>query len=421
MKSLACAPIGSSSKGSSSRTAFQRRNRLGHSERRRGRSGALFTHQQQPGRIVHGSGALAALGNELRLLDCRRALIVTSPTVATSSLAARVALAVGPVGIGTFGRGLLHVPMSAVKELAEVLKESQPDVVVALGGGSALDTAKGAVLAAAVTEPFEELHRDFLRDAQCVGHGDLARIVTIPTTLTGAERTGAFSIVDGARKLNYTETHVRPMVVIQDPDLLPFTPRRVLMESGMNSMAQSIEALLSGSTSPLLQPLHMEALRLNARYLPIALNAPDDARANDALLTAIALAMGLGGRTVEGRNGIIHSLTHAIAGASHAPHGAIYGIVIPEGMRFNGPSTSTALGDISEAIGGRRLVDEAAIATFVQLRDSLGLPSRLRELGVSKRDLPHMADLTMLHFATAQNVRTINSASEVLPLLMNAY
>jgi alcohol dehydrogenase class IV len=383
--------------------------------------GELFTHVQLAGRIVHGSGALGALGDELRVLDCRRALIVTSPTVAAGPLGTRVTDAVGAVGIGIFGRALLHVPMGAVRDLAALIAESKPDVLVAIGGGSALDVAKGGALAAAVDAPFERLHRDFLGNAQCVGHRDMPRIITIPTTLTGAERTGAFSIVDDRRKLNYTEIHVRPIVVIQDPDLLPFTPRRVLMESGMNSMAQSIESLLSGTTSPLHRPLHMEALRLHAKYLPAALRAADDAVANDALLAAGAMAMGLGARSLENRSGIIHSLTHAIAGASGAPHGAVYGIVIPQGMRFNGASTETALGDISEAIVDRRLAGEAAIAAFEELRASLGLPGRLRELGIAEGDLARMADLTMVHFATAQNVRPIASAQDVLPLLASAY
>ncbi len=380
-----------------------------------------FVHVQLAGRIVHGAGALGTIPDELRLFGCRRALIVTSPSIATGSLGRLATEAVGELGIGLFGNGTVHVPMAAVLDLASVIARERPDALVAIGGGSALDTAKGAALAAAVDRPFRELHRDYIGNAQCVGHRELVRVITVPTTLSGAERTGAFSIVEGGRKLNYTEAHIRPAVVIQDGNLLRFTPRRVLMESGMNSIAHSVEALLSGTASPLQRPLYLESLRLHGLYLPRALQSADDTLANDRLLAAAALAGGLGGQNLSGRLGMIHSVTHAIAGATGAPHGAVFGVVIEQGMRFNGEVTPEELPEIAYALTGRRLDGDGAIEAFVDLRARLSLPARLSDIGVREADFDRIADAAMLHFGTAQNVRPIRSAADVRMLLTQMY
>lgn len=375
-----------------------------------------FVHVTLPGRVIHGSGAIERLADEVRALG-QRAWLVTSPSIAASPLADLVTGALGTLASGTFAGGSLHVPMGAVMELAEVIRHSRPDVIVALGGGSALDVAKAGALAASVDRPFGELHRDHVGNVQCVGHREVAKVVTIPTTLTGAERTGAFSVVDGRRKLNYTESHVRPAVVIQDPDLLAYTPRRVLMESGMNSIAHSVEALLSGSLSPLLRPVYLEALQLHARHLPRARASNTDVEAHSALLAAGALASGVFGRDPEQHLGIIHALSHAVAGATGAAHGAVYGVVIEEGMRFNGEISPSGLRAIGEALGD----PDDPLGAFVGLRAGLGLPGRLRELGVSQDDFGVIADAAMLHFGTAQNARPIRGASDVMSLLAHIH
>lgn len=380
-----------------------------------------IVHVQLPGRIVHGGGATRALADEVRLLKCERALIVTSPSIAKGRVLGFVREALGDLAIDVFDSCPAHVPMTAVLELADRVKAIRPDVVVGVGGGSALDTAKAGAVASAVHEPFPDLHRGERPTTGCVPHGPIPRLITVPTTLTGAERTGAFSVVHDHRKLNYVDEHSRPLVVIQDAELLAFTPRQLLVRSGMNSMAHSIEALLSGAVSPFAKPLHIQALRLHSRNLPIASGSAHAAAAHDALLVASAFAAGLGAQSSTMRTGIIHALAHAVTGASGAPHGAVYGIVIPVGLRHNGVATPAALSEIAEAISGRGGDGGSAIEAFIELRSRLRLPATLREVGITATDLGRMAQLTVAHYGAGQNVRPVTSSSEALALLRQAY
>jgi alcohol dehydrogenase class IV len=381
-----------------------------------------FTHVHAPSRVVHGAGARKALAGELSLLEAKRALVVTSPSIDSGPVGTLVNEALSSACIGTYAQARPHIPLDAVEQLRNVILTMRPDVLVAVGGGSSMDTAKAAALAASTDRSLAQLHGGVHPPTDgCVGHAPLPRIITVPTTLTGAERGGAFSIVHSHQKLYFGEVHTRPSLVIQDPDLLAFTPRRVLVASGMNSIAHSVEAFLSGTMSPFARPIHREALRLHARALPRAAESWNDREAHDSLLVAAFFASGMPGHSSGSRSGMIHAMTHAITGASGAPHGEVYGIVIPLGMRFNGAATPGSMEEISEALSGVGRTGEAAIDAFVELRSRLGLPKQLRELGIVEADLPRMAELTLVHMAAPQNVRPLGGVQNVLDLLREIY
>ena len=371
--------------------------------------------------MVHGTDALGILSAELALLNSRRTFLVTSKSVQSSPIGAMMRQIRGTASAGLFDRALPHQPWTTVSELVVELRQAQPDTLLAVGGGSTIDTAKAAALAAHIVGPFLEQHVGLRKVMGCVEHSAVPRIIAVPTTLTGAERNGAFSVNHDGRNVTYVDEHVRPVVVIQDPAVLALTPRSLLAESAMNSIAHSVERLLAGAMSPLTRPFHTEALRLHSKHLAIAYNDPSDAAAHDALLVASAFASGWAGQEAGG-GGVIHAAAHGVVGLHPVAHGAVYGIILPVLLRFNAVASPDGAAAVTAALtDGRDTDTEAGVEALTRLRDSVSLPHRLRDLGIDLHDLPRMAELTWAHYSTARNVRPIESADEILALLTEAY
>ncbi len=325
------------------------------------------------GRTVAGRDRLLEVGALVEELERHRALVVTSPAlVAEGRLLERLARSLGKRLAGVFAGTRPHSPIEVVRAALAQAREARADCVVSLGGGSAIDTAKGVVWYAETEEP--EL-----------GPRPLAH-VAIPSTLSGAEYTVDAGLTFGPTKRVHAHPRIVPAIVVLDPAVAASAPRELFLASGLNALAHCLEGTVAINRAPMTDASYLHAIRLLSEALP-AVQAGDDAARGTAQAAAALAAipsreMGLG-----------HALVHAVGGRFRTPHAATHAIIGPAVMRFNAPVVAEGQRLIAEALGrdvrglGRDAAAWEAARGVVALRRRLGLPDSLAALGVPRAEL----------------------------------
>ncbi|HUJ05305.1 MAG TPA: maleylacetate reductase and hydroxyquinol 1,2-dioxygenase domain-containing protein [Streptosporangiaceae bacterium] len=310
-------------------------------------------------RIVFADGALGRLPDEAQRLGASRVLLVASRH---AGLADRI---VGLLGDGLAGRWdevRQHVPADLAAGLAERAADLRADLLVSVGGGSALGLAKIAA-----------------RDTGLP-------VLAIPTTYAGSEMTPVWGITQGAVKRTGRDLKALPATVIYDPLLLATLPGDLAGCSGMNALAHCAEALYAAQADPLTSLGALEGARLIAGFLPAAVRSPDPLpAAHRAVLWASCLA----GRSFGTAGGSLHhSVCHLLGGSAGLPHAQTHAVVLPQVLAFVGQAAGPELARLADAMG----TDEAGLAGAVwDLGARVGAPRGLRELGLAQEALPELA------------------------------
>lgn len=381
-------------------------------------SGTLAFVQRTPAmKTVAREDAVDALGAELGLLRVRRVLLVCGASVRRSALYGRVLRQLEGLQVLQADDVPAHSSVELVERLARQAAECGIECVVAVGGGSSSDTAKAVALLMAEGGRLADHASRFTPPAHLnvpVLAQPKVPIVTIPCTASGAEVTPSLGIrdVDG-RKLLFTDPQLASRVVLLDARANLDVPAGVMLSTGMNGLAHCLEGLYSRERSPLAELLAIDAMQRFARALPAVHAAPADAAARGELLYAAHLS---GLVLVNARTCLHHAVCHAIGSVTGAQHGEANAVLLPHALRFNREAVQPALAQASAAIGGRDV-----IAWVEELALGLGVPRRLRDIGVGAGDLERIAHKTMgergLHF----NPRTVHDAGEILGLLRQAF
>jgi maleylacetate reductase len=270
-----------------------------------------------------------------------------------------------------------------------VLAEThQVDALLALGGGSAIGLAKAVSHAGGCRLP----------------------IIAVPTTYAGSEMTPIFGVTEpgpgGPRKVTARDRRLTPAVVIYDPDLTRTLPPAAAGASGVNALAHAIEALYSRTRQPLSSAAALHGAALIWRHLPRVVNdGAVDAYAplfQGAHLTAVSLA--------DVALGLHHGLCHVLGGAAGVGHGPANAIMLPHALRFNLAQTAPQLEPLAAALG-IPAVDTLpeAVETWIA---GLGLPRRLRDVGVPESDLPRLAALALHSKAVQTNPIPIDNPAQ---------
>lgn len=368
-------------------------------------------------KTVARENAVDMLGAELALLGVRRLLLVCGASVRRSPLHARVLRQLEGLEVMAAPDVPAHSSVGLVERLAAEAAQAEVQAVVAVGGGSCSDTAKAVALlmaeggrladhASRFTPP-DQLHVPVLSRPKIP-------IVTIPCTASGAEVTPSLGIRDeDGRKLLFTDPQLASRVVLLDARANVDVPGQLMMSTGMNGLAHCIEGLYSRERSPLAELLAIDAMQRFARALPAVHAAPTDVAARGELLYAAHLS---GLVLVNARTALHHAVCHAIGSVTGVPHGQANAVLLPHALRFNGEAIQPALRQASVALGG---VD--VIAWVDTLARGLGLPRRLREIGVPREALPRIAAKTMGERGLYFNPRPVQDAGEILVLLEQAY
>lgn len=388
----------------------------------------LFEFWVRP-RILYGPGVVRELGFEADKVGGTRAVLVTDQVLRRAGLAERVAagLAGGSVTLaGIYDDVPPNSEIGAVERGAAFARGAGCDLLIALGGGSVIDTAKG--MSILLTEGGN------LMDYE--GAGLLTRplmpLIAIPTTAgTGSEVTITAVIKDDAQglKLEFNSPYLQPVLAMLDPELTVSMPPGLTASTGMDALTHSIEAYVSAFSSPISDALALHAIRMISDHLLRAVrNGSDlDARGNMLLASTIS-----GMSFSNALCGIVHAMAHACGGRYGVPHGIANSILLPFGMEFNQTVSASRLADVavamgvpaSETGGARGYGDEEmatrAIAAVRALSQACALPQRLSAVGVPRDGIAQLASDATGDAMMVSNPRPA-TADEIVALFEQAF
>jgi alcohol dehydrogenase class IV len=361
------------------------------------------------------AGALAAIGTSRVAIVCNRSVADAGVVEVLSDQALGAATVVAR--LETISAG---VPAHEVEKVAAEWRPLGIDTLVAIGGGSAIDTAKAlAVLLAGVGS---ELSAFFVRPGEVRTYpgATFPAVVAIPTTLSGAEVTASAGISTGTEKRLIRVQEIAPRIVCADPANLRPTPPDLLASTGFCAVAHGIEAVYSVKRNPVSTALalHSAAL-LGAGLGGLSAGAPVTEQAAGLLSSGATLAaLALKGCS----SGLQHVICQVLGGTAGLPHGVGHSIMLPSVLRFNRPDSEREQECFSEAVGARAGAAGTELADQVEwLRELTGAPSSLQEAGLSRAQLAECAAKVFRHPGTAGNPRAVASEEEIVTILETAW
>ncbi len=376
-------------------------------------------------RIVFGAGVVRTVAEEAAKLGASRAWVVISPSVARTHILDWIREALGPRCAGVFNGVRPHSPTEVIGKAAKEAREAETDLLISVGGGSAIDTAKGIAAQLAEGGPLTRFAVRFTppdrKEVPQLPHPKLPHLA-IPTTLSGGEYSYSAGITEGGKKFILADPELAPRTVLLDPQAARTVPPTLLGASGMNALAHCVEAVYSTQTQPLTRALCLSAASRLASFLPTAVEHPDDLEAIGEVQIAACLA-GMG--VYSAWTGIHHAVVHVVGGRFGVPHANVHAVLLPYAMRWNLDRTIDAQALVARAMGIDAGSDmEAAAAaseTILEMNRRMGLPLRLRDLGVPHEALSALAEDTLGDYSVYTNPKPITSASQVLELLEMAW
>ncbi len=362
------------------------------------------------GQLIFGRNATRQLGEVAIGLDIKRLLLITDPILLRAGLVDPVLgpLSEAGVTVELFSGGEPEPSMRAAYAALAVGRDFRPDAVLGLGGGSNMDLAKitATVLAHGGTPGL------YVGDGKVPG--PVLPLLCLPTTAgTGSEVSAACVLTDTENqiKVGILSNHLRPRVALVDPLLTVSCPAKVTADSGIDALTHAIEAytavdnadfpLPPGERSvyqgkhPMGDMLAEKAISLIGRFLRRAVANGEDLEAREGMALAATLA-GLAFSNVG--VAAVHALEYPLGGATHCSHGAGNGLLLPYVMRYNLPARVHEFGRIAQLLGedtsglGAEAAAHRAISAVEKLRSDIGIPARMRELGVSEAQLPGFAE-----------------------------
>ena len=376
-------------------------------------------------RVIFGRPAAEAVVETAHRLAKNRLLIVASKTLnrktdVISSLQAKL----GPRCVGVFDECVEHVPRASVLSLAAAVRKHAPDLIVTVGGGTPIDTVKVMLLtmAAEVTdEPgFDSVRirveADGSRVLPAVKDPPLRQII-VPTTLSGAEFSNLGGCIDPIRKVKdlYTGRLIGGQVVILDPAVTVHTPPWLWLSTGIRAVDHAVETICSRKPQPFTDATCIHALRLLSKSLPANHATPSDLSARlDSQLAVWLATTGLG-RVDWGAS---HGIGHQLGAVANVPHGHCSCVMLPSVLRWNRSINAPQQAVVAQAMGAN---DEDAATAVARLVETLGQPSRLRDVGVRREHYDAIATGAMQNVFVRSNARPVTNPAQITEILDMAW
>lgn len=373
-------------------------------------------------RVVHGVPAEKAVPAEAERLGATKVFIVSTRSLARNTDAVqKIAAGLGARFAGSFDEVPAHTPREAVIAGAAAARAAGADLMVAVGGGSAIDGTK-AMLQAMWHGVTEARGLDALTGrgrAEPTGLSDgRIRMVAVPTTLSAAEFTFYAGVTDTAKgiKQSFSDPLMVPRTVILDPAITVHTPMRLFLGTGIRAVDHAVERLCSLIRHPFSDATAVEALRLLNRGLPAVQQDPGNlaARLDCQLGAWMSIFGGMAGVPV----GASHGIGHVLGAHAGVPHGETSCVMLPSVMQWNRGVNFEEQLRVAHAF--ERTDDDAAGAVR-DLIASLGLPTRLRDVGVKREDFQVIAEKSMHDLAVKTNPRPIEKPADVVEILELAW
>ena len=387
-----------------------------------------FEHLSPEYRFFYGSDSLGRLPREVQRAGASRALVIASPSVAASGGVKLVTEVLGALCAGVFTEVREHSPVPTVIAAARAMKAVQADAVVAVGGGSAIVTARAASIVLAEGEDVRALCTRKGADGRMVSprlDAPKAPQFIVPTTPTTAlvKAGSAVRDPDNGQRLALFDPKTRSRAVFIHPQMLLSAPASLSRSASLNTLAMVVEGLESATGSAMSDATLMHALRLLATQLPALERHPEDAEVRGQLVLASILC---GQGTDHAGSGLASVLGHAIGPHCGVANGVVNAIVLPHTMRFNAGATGQRLSRVLDALGSGASAApqdtaQAATTAIEAVLAQLALPRRLRDAGVKREDFAHIAGEALDDWFIQRNPRRVQGEAELLALLDAAW
>ena len=356
-----------------------------------------------PTAVKVGAGRVRELPQWCESLGMRRPLLITDPGLAALPLIGSVLDHCRSAGLEC---GLFHdikgnPTGKNVDDGVAIFRAGGHDGVIAFGGGSALDAAKAVALMVGQDRPlwdFEDVGDNYLR----VNVGGMAPVVAVPTTAgTGSEVGRASVITDDHVHVKRIIFHAKmlPSVVILDPELTVGLPAKLTAATGMDALSHNLEAYCSPFYHPMATGIALEGIRLIKQFLPRAVKEGKDLEARLQMLVASSM----GATAFQRGLGAMHALAHPLGALYDAHHGMLNAILMPYVLKANEP----AIAERIELLARYLELAQPSFASFLDwvlaMRESLGIPHTLSEIGIDGRDLAKVGEMAVVEGSAGTN------------------
>jgi alcohol dehydrogenase len=365
-----------------------------------------FIFQTVP--VLHfGEGCLAELPGQIAALRASRPMIVTDKGIVNAGLIAPVEQTLRAAGleVAIFDEVVADPPEAIVLQAIEAAKSAGVDIVIGLGGGSSLDTAKVvAALAVDGAQPLADIYGIGLLDRKGLP------TILIPTTSgTGSEVTAISILTTGeTTKAGIISPHLVADVALLDPALTLGLPANVTAATGIDAMVHAVESYTSrNGKNPVSDMLAIEALKLLTAHIETACSDGSNMVAREAMLRGSMLA---GQAFANSPVGAIHALAYPLGGIYHIPHGLSNALVMPYVMQYNLEAAAPLYAELADALNIPRGSENSSEARAQQLIDflealavSVKAPRKLRDIGIARDATTELAEAAMLQTRLLDN------------------
>lgn len=352
-----------------------------------------------PDQVHFGFGTAQKAGAEAKADGARNVFVIADPGVVAAGLVEPVLASVKAAGLvhTVYDKVIPNPDAPSVDAACDAYRAAGADLILGIGGGSALDTAKATRMVVAGPPDGKVAEYAYRMGDKARPHPKhLPTYIAVPTTAgTGAEVTPWAVITDPADKFKFGVGGPRsvPTLAIIDPELMLGLPAPLTAGTGMDALTHLIEAYTSTNENPVLDAMILHGIELVARHLPEAVAKGSNRAAREAM----AHAAMMGGIAISSKwLGACHSVAHQLSGFANVPHGLANAIMLPHVMRYNLPGAIEKYARVTAALGGStagtlRQQAEAAVASVDQLNRDVNLPARLRDVGVKDEHILPMA------------------------------
>lgn len=358
-----------------------------------------------------GPGARKELPGVVARLGYKKALVVTDKGLMKFGVAKMVldVLDEAAIPYEIYDEVKPNPTVTNVKMGVEACKNAEADFIIAIGGGSSMDTAKGIGIICNNPEFSDVISLEGVADTK----KKTVPIIALPTTAgTAAETTINYVIIDEEKqkKMVCVDPNDIPAVAIIDAELMYSLPKSLTAATGMDAMTHAIEGLITKGAWELSDMFEIKAIEMIHKYLPIAVNEPTNPVGRDGMAVAQYVA-GMAFSNVG--LGVDHGMAHPLSALHDIPHGVACAMLLPTVMKFNAPAALPKYVDIAKALGvykdgmTQQEAADAACAEIDNLSRLVGIPTHLSELGITEKDIDALADQAIVDVCTPGNPREV--------------
>ena len=370
-----------------------------------------------------GKGARKMIADEIKQRGFQKALVITDQALFDVGVTEKVTKVLEKAGIEFLGYHEVkpNPTVENVQNGVKVCQEYGADVLVAVGGGSAIDTAKAIGIIMTNPEFSDVVSLNGVANTK----NKSLPLIALPTTAgTAAEVTINYVITDPEKEVKMVciDPHDIPILAVIDSELMESMPKNLAAATGMDALTHAIEGYITKAAWDMSDMFHLRAIQLIFKYLPDAVNKKDPEAIEKMGLAQYIAGMGFSNVGL----GIVHSMAHQLGAVYDTPHGLANALLLPYVMRYNGAVCSERFADILEALGVSTvgMTKNVIIATFIEkikaLSASVGITQSLKDVGVKIEDIPMLAKKAMVDPCKPGNPRD-PSVEDIIEIFKMAY